>query len=146
MAVALLATDGALFARHGWHYMATAKAVHAVDQPLMSMAYAVLFARTVRGLPRAATVVLRCPPVVYLGRISYGLYVWHLFVAAGFERATHVSLYGGPDHHRRLAIAAVFFLVTVAVATASWFAFERPINELKRFFPYARSRPARAGV
>ena len=145
VAVGLLATDAALFARHGRHFMATAKAVHAVDQPLMSMAYAVLFAATVRGLPRAAAAVLRWPPVVYLGRISYGVYVWHLFVAAGFERATAISL-TAPDGHRRLPIAAVLFALTVAVATASWFGFERPINNLKRLFPYARPARPRAGV
>ncbi|MDP9173791.1 MAG: acyltransferase [Planctomycetota bacterium] len=80
---------------------------------------------------------LSFPPFVYLGRISYGLYMYHAFViyAAGHS-------WGGS----RLA-KLVAYLVTIVLAVISWHLFEKPINDLKRFAPYfAKSAPARQVV
>jgi peptidoglycan/LPS O-acetylase OafA/YrhL len=67
------------------------------------------------------------PPSVYLGRISYGVYIYHFFI---------------PDFVRRLGLkdgsvpfVALCFLVTIAIASLSWFLFEKPINSLKSRFP-----------
>ena len=67
------------------------------------------------------------PPSVYLGRISYGVYIYHFFV---------------PDFVRRLGLEdgsipflALCFAVTIAVASLSWFLLEKPINSLKNRFP-----------
>ena len=65
-------------------------------------------------------------PLVYLGRVSYGLYVYHPFVPPVFRWAG-IGVTG-----------AVGFLIgaalTVGVASLSWFAFEHPLNSLKRHF------------
>ena len=52
-----------------------------------------------------------------------------------------VATHGGvqPRWSLRLTILAT---ATVAVASVSWFLFERPLNELKRYFPYGRRRRA----
>ena len=145
IAVVLVGVAVALFVVRGRQYMATARPVAAVAQAMMSMAYAVTFAACVRGLPAVARLPLRFPPLVYVGRVSYGLYVWHLFVADGLVRAAHSTLLHGRWHAivaHAAAWVTVKVIVSLAVATASWFAFERPINELKRWFPYVR--PARA--
>lgn len=77
---------------------------------------------------------LSSAPLVFIGRISYGIYVYHPLVPATLK-----SL--GP----RLGIvlptsvgasAALFTTLTVIIATISWYAFEKPMNELKRSFPY----------
>jgi peptidoglycan/LPS O-acetylase OafA/YrhL len=78
--------------------------------------------------------LLRVPPlswIVYLGRISYGLYVFHLFalalvmqraVALGFELRVLLS-----------------FLLTVALAAVSYRWLEQPFLRLKKRFTYASS-------
>lgn len=79
--------------------------------------------------------VLSFRPFVYLGAISYGIYVFHAFAAYFFS---HVGL------HIATTNAVVFFLIltvaTIGVAALSWHLFEKPINDLKRYFPYKGTR------
>lgn len=73
--------------------------------------------------------------VVYLGRISYGMYLYHFFVlpiwvnkspyASGFSRATN---------HNMIAEALLLFLLTVLVSSFSWLLIEQPLNKLKNKF------------
>jgi len=72
-------------------------------------------------VPRGAlSVVLGWAPVRFVGRISYGLYLWHfpLFIWLDHERT---GLSG-------LRLLSVRVAVTVAVATASFYLVERPIR------------------
>jgi hypothetical protein len=64
--------------------------------------------------------LLSLSPVVWVGKISYGLYLWHwpLFAALNAERT---GLTG-------VALFAVRIAVTVAVATASYYLVELPIR------------------
>ena len=75
--------------------------------------------------PAALARALR--PIDYLGEISYGLYLWHLF-------AVHVAVYAfgrnGP------VVLAVALPATVALAALSWHWVEKPLMGLAR-------RPAR---
>ncbi|HMH32380.1 MAG TPA: acyltransferase [Puia sp.] len=72
--------------------------------------------------------------VVYLGKISYGLYVYHFILTYFF------SGYTIPAHY------LFYFLATVGIASVSWFIFEKPVNSLKRFLPYERPDPGAAGT
>lgn len=71
-------------------------------------------------------------PLVALGRISYGVYLYHMFVAAGADHIMHslgrTPLREGPI--RFLVLSAM----TIAAATASWLALERPALSLRRYF------------
>ena len=69
--------------------------------------------------------------LVYLGRISYGLYVYHLTILVLVNRITSLNFY---EHE------AVVMLCTVAIAAASYAGLERPILKLKQRFTYVRSR------
>jgi len=64
--------------------------------------------------------LLSCAPNRYVGRISYGLYLWHypIFIWLDHERT---GLYG-------LRLLAVRAVVTLVVASASFFLVERPIR------------------
>jgi peptidoglycan/LPS O-acetylase OafA/YrhL len=64
---------------------------------------------------------LSVAPLRYVGRISYGMYLWHF------------PLFSYVDHARTglsgLALFAVRVAVTLVVATASFYAVERPIRQ-----------------
>ncbi len=81
---------------------------------------------------------LEWPPLRYIGKISYGLYLYHAFVFAVLMRLHLPGLFDrGP------LMFAVAGSLSVVVATGSWFLMERPISRLKRLFPYPASQHAR---
>jgi peptidoglycan/LPS O-acetylase OafA/YrhL len=80
-------------------------------------------------------------PVVYVGRISYGIYVFHPFVIFATVRAAR---HLGVDFHARGALSfVVITTMTIGVAALSWHFFEGPINGLKGRFSY-RDRQSQA--
>ena len=62
-------------------------------------------------------------PVVFIGTVSYGIYLWHGSVGR--------EVYGYAWIPRDLRIA-VAYVITVAIATASWYLLERPVMGLVR--------------
>ena len=80
--------------------------------------------------------LLEWGPIVYLGKISYGIYIYHFLVPLALAAvATHFG-FGYKDSGFLNFVAAS--LVTFGVAALSWHLFERPINGLKRHFRYER--------
>lgn len=82
--------------------------------------------------------MLEMPWLRYLGRISYGMYVYHLaliwFVNRFFERQF-------PEATGPWGKAAVALVATIMVATLSYYLLERPILSLKdRFFAWSQAR------
>ena len=64
-------------------------------------------------------------PLAYLGRISYGLYAFHLPVLRGYLQPLEVPyFFVVPEVYRQL-------LITILWASLSWRCFEGPINRLK---------------
>jgi len=110
---------------------------------MMNTAFALVFMWVVHhaalGFRGPVGSILACPPIVYLGMISYGLYVWHNFAGA-FTAQMAEQL--GFDSYFPPELGATRFLFVsgfaVIAATVSWFALERPLNEFKRYFPYLR--------
>lgn len=84
------------------------------------------------GIGGWAGTVLASRPIVALGRMSYGVYLYHLFVAAAF--ASGSKALGYPPLDLGPVKFIVLFCVTTAVAAASWFVLERPALSLKRHF------------
>ena len=93
---------------------------------------------------RAATVgsgaiaaMLNWPPLRYLGTISYGIYVWHMAAAIVLSiiyRRLHLAKFG--PNGELLGITAL----AIVMASASWWLYERPINELKAVLPLSLAR------
>ena len=75
---------------------------------------------------------LESPPLRYLGKISYGLYVYH-FPIIWF--AIRVRDFGVVDPYAKPVIALISFIVTLLVASLSYKYLEKPLLNLKdRFF------------
>ncbi len=82
--------------------------------------------------------VLTLRPLCYLGTISYGCYLFHLAIQSW---VSHTSFF---QSNHGLAVDMLEFWLKVAltmlVATISWYAFEKPINGLKDWFPMDHNR------
>ncbi len=75
---------------------------------------------------------------VYLGRISYGLYIYHFL---GY-RLAGVLLPGSMTHFRWLLLReSVAFAITVLLASVSYALLEKPFLNLKKRFELIGSRP-----
>ena len=87
--------------------------------------------------------LLALPPFVFLGRISYGLYVWH-WAANHFRPALSPAWLStaangeGPTAWWVTVLRAL--LVTVALSTLSFFLLERPFLRMKQRFTVVPSR------
>lgn len=74
----------------------------------------------------------------YLGKISYGLYVYH-FMCIAITRAILPAVHG-PIQNALLIILSLG--MTIAVSAVSYAVVEKPFLNLKRRFTYVDSRPA----
>lgn len=83
--------------------------------------------------------------LVYLGRISYGLYVYHLFVMVFTNHYLFPIFLGWfqdpPMWVGRLVYVSVSFSLTVFLAAVSYRWLESPFLKLKSRFTYVESRP-----
>jgi peptidoglycan/LPS O-acetylase OafA/YrhL len=77
--------------------------------------------------------LLEAKPLLFVGKISYGIYVYHPFmcdaVKGAFAKLGWFLVEFGWLH---FALAS---LATLAISSASWYLIESPINNLKRYFP-----------
>lgn len=86
--------------------------------------------------------VLSWRPLVAVGRISYGIYLYH--VAFGWQIwPLWTRLLGNrllvPQPYQDLLIFAVDAAALFLICAASWFFIEKPILALKSFFAYDRT-------
>jgi peptidoglycan/LPS O-acetylase OafA/YrhL len=113
---------------------------------LMSLALTLLFtpliSRAAHGFTGVIGFFLTRRPTQYIGRISYGIYIYHLPVQWAITSKASKWLNGLPWF---IPHSLLFLVATIALAALSWHFFERPVNQLKRLFPYRanglRSRP-----
>jgi peptidoglycan/LPS O-acetylase OafA/YrhL len=114
------------------------------------LAVAVLSGLLVLASTTART-VFAWAPLRFLGRYSYGMYLWHVMVLSSILAHTRwlaPRLVGGSYFLSDLASVAILLAATVAVALVSWHLIEQPFLWLKRRFPYAavRKRPVAVSI
>ena len=80
---------------------------------------------------------LRLRPIEYLGKISYGLYVYHQMCIWITDRVLHVR--NGVFH--MCLREGVALGITILVSSVSYAVLEKPFLNLKRRFTYVGSRP-----
>ena len=99
-------------------------------EPLEAGALVVLVARTAAGFTGFAANLLSNAGLIFAGRISYGLYIYHILVAMIFNR------WLPPQLQFLITIPSlrllVFGIVTLLVAAVSWCLLEQPINRLRK--------------
>lgn len=108
----------------------------------VSLIFVVLVHHAARGIRGPVGTLLASRPLVYLGTISYGIYVYHPFIepavnGLGALLGVHVPF---PADGGALRFTLVSTL-TIAMAAISWHTFERPLNALKSRFSYTGSAP-----
>ena len=67
--------------------------------------------------------VLRSRPAVYLGLVSYGIYLWHWFLLRIVAEWLNWPLY----HGNWVVVLALTLPIVVFAASVSWFGLERPV-------------------
>jgi peptidoglycan/LPS O-acetylase OafA/YrhL len=98
----------------------------------VSLVFVVLIEKTARGFTGRTKAVMENPVILYIGKISYGLYVYHNFMLA-------IVLYfllkktNTPDYRLVALLSTIFTFVT---AILSWHLIERPIARLKNRFRF----------
>lgn len=124
---------------HGFTYVV-------LDRLFGSILSFFLILRAVSGFGGVMKFCLENPVTTYIGRISYGLYLYHNFVYNFYHtnfpthptvRILHKLQQFAPTITHRFAFELlVYATLTVLVATLSWFFVEKPVNNLKKYFNY----------
>lgn len=68
--------------------------------------------------------------LIYLGKISYGLYLYHKFIPS-----VYINL-GFPDSDNLFFKFLSYSLMLIIIASVSWYLIEKPLNGLKKHFSY----------
>jgi peptidoglycan/LPS O-acetylase OafA/YrhL len=131
-------------------------AIWSLDRTFVGILGMALLLKASEGFDGIGKAVMENRVFLYLGKISYGIYVYHLFVPELFPivvkylSVRSVRLTGQNYLHfltfpySELVWYTVFLLFTILMASASWHFFEQPINNLKRHFQYDRKiQPAK---
>ena len=110
------------------------KTLVAVLGPLVdAVLFAGIIGKCAQGISGPLGRIMDLGPLQYFGRISYGLYLYHMFAAyvAGMFANKFGLTVPGPGFVQ----FALFFTMSVTAAALSQKFIERPFNNLKRFFP-----------
>ena len=111
------------------------RAFDTVAWPAVDLSAAIILCHLISA-PRAVVArVLGARPLRPLGRISYGVYLWHLPVFVWLSLRFHLDTW---------AHFAVGFAVTLAICCCSWVLVEKPALRLKGRFQPRRTQPAPA--
>lgn len=79
--------------------------------------------------------ILSLKTLRYLGKISYGLYLYHVDVIFKIN-----NIFAGTSLENPYLLFTMHLLTTIAIATLSWYLIEKPFLKLKNKFEIIRSR------
>ena len=85
--------------------------------------------------------ILNLPIILFLGKISYGLYVYHNFMpwllrcikGEEYEYPLSIPHFSMPWLQPKMAVIAQYVML-LFIATFSWYILEKPLNNLKKYY------------
>jgi len=111
-----------------------------VGHTFLVLFFGFLVGRAAKGFSGVFGRLLNLKPAQYLGKISYGIYVYHhLAPWAVATLLAAVGLRGAFSGHLPFLLL-LYGAFTLGTAAASWHFYESPVNELKRYFEYPRAK------
>ncbi len=108
--------------------------VQRFNEPITGFIYFLIVLIAVKdGFKSVIKFILENKVMIYLGRISYGLYIYHLFIPVIYWSFVHkyINLDLSPFN-----FFCLYLVVNIAISTISWYLIEKPVNGLKRYFKY----------
>jgi peptidoglycan/LPS O-acetylase OafA/YrhL len=97
---------------------------------LVSLAAAVILIAVVKSPPPLLTAILESPLLVWMGRISYALYLWHFLVIWWlFPFLVATPMFHPESHPFRCVLVEAG--ISLAVAAMSYYGIERPVLKWK---------------
>jgi peptidoglycan/LPS O-acetylase OafA/YrhL len=96
------------------------------------------------GITGPIGTLLQSHPLLYVGKISYGIYVYHAFMHGLFQFAVETtgSMYQPMGLEKFLVLSSM----SMIVASVSWYALEQPVNKVKRLLPAQPTRAVRGSA
>lgn len=88
----------------------------------------VIFSMYRYGISGKGSYIFAVPALAYIGRISYGMYVFHAYSPGLADKLLHslgLDMSGSP-----ISLAVLWALSTIIVASACWYLIETPINRI----------------
>jgi peptidoglycan/LPS O-acetylase OafA/YrhL len=108
-----------------------------IKPTILAVFYMWLINRAAEGFSGLIGKVLELKHLVFIGKISYGLYLYHYFMN---PLVSKTFLYFDLSNKIPISLEIIIkFIVTFAIAILSWFLIERPINSFKHQFSYAKT-------
>lgn len=104
----------------------TTKVIFRIGSGLMSVA-AIIYCYSNRET--FLDILFKNKALVYIGKISYGMYLFHLLIPG--EKIRQLSEYLTGITPRFSIELCIKFLLLITISSLSWFLFEKPINNLK---------------
>jgi peptidoglycan/LPS O-acetylase OafA/YrhL len=106
-----------------------------------SMVFVWLVNRAALGFGGVVGAVLENRALVYLGRISYGLYLFHAVSPRILQWLWKAAGTTTPYPPNALVGVGGPIAVTIVLAAVSWHIYEGPLNRLKQYLPYEPRQP-----
>lgn len=80
---------------------------------------------------------LELKPLVFIGKISYGIYIYHYFMNPIYDMVSwHLKI---SNSIPLLFVIILKVIASFAIAILSWFFIEKPINNFKKYFSYEKA-------
>lgn len=104
------------------------------DEYIFSVACAfIVYRASSGGFKTMGNFLLTNRIVIYLGKISYGIYLYHLFIVGFFWNL--MSPFHIHFENKRI-MWLIYLMLTIILATFSYYVIEKPFNNLKKKFKY----------